>query len=81
MFARVTPNLMMPDVNRTLEYYRDILGFDFVIGVPHDSQEIIAQYDSTTPLAFALMQQGSVQFMFQSQQSFLEEIPQLRTRP
>jgi len=81
MFTRVSPNLMVPDVNRAVEYYRDVLGFAFVVGVRPNSQEVIAQYDSATPLAFAIVQQGRVQFMFQSQQSFLDEMPQLRDRP
>ncbi len=80
MFAKLTPNLMVPDVNRTVEYYHEILGFDFIMGVPPASQEIVTKYDSAKPLAFALMQQGGVQFMFQSQQSFIEELPSARDK-
>src|SRR3972149_1796036 len=75
MFTKLTPNLMVTDVNRTVEYYYEILGFDFIIGVLAGSQEIITKYDTEKSLAFALVQQNGVQFMFQSQQSFINDPP------
>jgi uncharacterized glyoxalase superfamily protein PhnB len=81
MLTKLTPNMMVTDVGRTVAYYRDILGFAFVMGVPPDSQEVVTQFDGPRPLAFAIMQQGSVQIMFQSQQSLVEELPQVRDKP
>jgi len=71
---------MVTDVNRTVEYYHEILGFDFIIGVLAGSQEIITKYDTEKSLAFALVQQNGVQFMFQSQQSFIKEMPLVRDK-
>ena len=81
MLTKLTPCLMVSDVNRTVEYYRDILGFAFVGGVPPNSQQGVAQFDKAQPLAFAMMKQGNVEFMFFVQQSFVEELPQMRDRP
>ncbi len=81
MFTKLTPCMMVSDVNRTVEYYRDVLGFAFVGGVPPKSQQGVTQYDKTQPLAFAMMKQGSVEIMFYVQQSFVEELPQLRDKP
>jgi uncharacterized glyoxalase superfamily protein PhnB len=48
---------------------------------PPGSQEMITQYESARPLAFAVMLRGNVQIMLQSQKSFLEEMPQAGERP
>ena len=34
IIKKLIPNLMVEDVNRTAEFYRDVLGFEFVMGVP-----------------------------------------------
>jgi hypothetical protein len=31
---RLTPNMMVEDVNRTIDFYRDVLGFELVMSVP-----------------------------------------------
>jgi catechol 2,3-dioxygenase-like lactoylglutathione lyase family enzyme len=84
MFSELTPNLMVPDVNAAVAFYRDVLGCDFVLGVPGNppgSQEVVTQFDAARPLAFAVVQRGKVQMMFQSQESFLEEMPPARDKP
>ncbi len=78
MFTKLTPNLMVPDVNKTVEYYHDVLGFDFIMGVPPDSQEIASKFDAAKPLAFAFVQRDNVQLMLQSQESFVSEISAAR---
>jgi uncharacterized glyoxalase superfamily protein PhnB len=72
---------MVSDVARTIEYYRDRLGFAFVMGVPAGSQEVVKTFDKAQPLDFAIMQQGGVGLMFQSRGSLEEELPQMRGRP
>jgi len=41
---KLTPNLMVEDVNRTVEFYHDVLGFEFVVGVIEELQEILTSY-------------------------------------
>ena len=81
MFTKLTPCMMVSDVGSTVEYYRDVLGFAFVGGVPPKSQEGVTKFDKAKPLAFAMMKQGNVEFMFMSQPGFVEELPLLRDKP
>ena len=37
---KLTPNLMIEDVNKTIDFYKDILGFEFVHGVPTEKNEV-----------------------------------------
>jgi uncharacterized glyoxalase superfamily protein PhnB len=80
----LSPNLMVPDVDRTVAFYRDVLGFAFVLGVPSvppDSRDVLLELDPARCLAFAVVKRGNVQIMFQSQQSFCDEMPCLQAQP
>lgn len=72
---KLTPNLMVKDVNKTVEFYGDILGFQFVMGVPINSQEICMEMPKDKQLAFALMKNGNVEIMFQQTESLSGDIP------
>ena len=71
---KLTPNLMVKDVNKTVEFYRDILGFQFVMAVPKSSKEICMEIPQDKTLAFALMKNGNVEIMFQATESLSEDI-------
>jgi lactoylglutathione lyase len=60
----LTPNVMVEDVNRTIEFYRDVLGFQVNATVPDQGQ-----FD------WASMKRDSVEVMFQSRSSLSGEIP------
>ncbi|MHC4618500.1 MAG: VOC family protein [Planctomycetota bacterium] len=77
MYKKVTANMMVEDVNRTVDFYSDILGLQFVMGVPENSQDVVTVKPRNRPLAFALMKGGGVEIMFQARQSLIEEIPEL----
>jgi uncharacterized glyoxalase superfamily protein PhnB len=66
---------MVEDVNLTLEYYQDILGYEFIMGVPRDSKEIIIWWEKETPLDYAMVKQGNVEIMFQSRESLAHDLP------
>ena len=74
---KLTPNLMVEDVNHTVSFYGDVLGFEFVMAVSTDGQEIITTWQNDKPLDFALMKCGSVEVMFQARKSLSEEFPAL----
>jgi len=38
MLKSLTPNMMVEDVNRTIEFYRDVLGFELTANVPESGQ-------------------------------------------
>ena len=64
MMQSMTPNLMVHDVNKTIEFYRDVLGFEFVASVPASGQ-----FD------WAMMKHGPVEIMFQSVASLAKDLP------
>ena len=72
---RLTPNLMVDDVQQTVDFYCNTLGFEFIGGVPEGTQEFILKPDPSKALAFAILQQGPVQMMFQSRTSLSAELP------
>lgn len=66
---KLAPNLMVEDTDRTIAFYKDILGFELILAVPDDG-----------PTDWAVMKCGNVEMMFQSKKSLAEEIPQLKDR-
>jgi uncharacterized glyoxalase superfamily protein PhnB len=57
------PNLMVEDVNRTVDFYKKILGFELSITVPSQGR-----------FHWALMKNGDAKIMFQLKESFEHEL-------
>ena len=70
MLKKLTPNLMVEDVARTLEFYRETLGFEVQTTVPEQA-----------PFDFAIVQRDGVELMFQSRSSLSENVPALAGAP
>jgi lactoylglutathione lyase len=70
MLKALTPNIMVENVSQTMDYYRDLFGFEPIMTVPEN-----APYD------WAMMQNGSVTIMFQSRTSLGNDLPQLKDKP
>jgi uncharacterized glyoxalase superfamily protein PhnB len=66
MPQKLTPNLMVNDVNETIDFYRDVLGFKLITTVPPKGE-----FD------WALMKHGIVEIMFQRRESMAQEIPSM----
>jgi uncharacterized glyoxalase superfamily protein PhnB len=81
MFNKITTNLMVGDVNETLDFYERVLGFRLVMGVPEGSQQIVTTRDNDAPLGFAILQRDEVELMLQSQKSLAAELPEFQKRP
>jgi|GraSoiStandDraft_36_1057302.scaffolds.fasta_scaffold865606_1 uncharacterized glyoxalase superfamily protein PhnB len=64
---KLTPNLMVEDVNRTVAFYQEVLGFELLTSVPEEGQ-----------LAWAMLKRAGVELMFQTRASLTEELPGLR---
>ena len=75
---KLTPNLMVEDVNRTVEFYHDVLGFEFVMGVIEELQEILTSYQPDRSLDYAMMKCGNVEIMFQAEKSLAMALPVLK---
>lgn len=76
MYKKLTTNMMVENVNSTVDFYGNVLGFEFVMGVPEDSQEIVTARQNNQPLVFAIMKCGNVEMMFQAKKSLSKEIPE-----
>ena len=70
MLKKLTPNLMVEDVARTLAFYKDILRFEVVVTLPEQE-----------PFDFAIVQRDGVELMFQSRSSLSENVPALTGSP
>ena len=66
MLKKLTPNLMVEDVEQTLSFYRDVLGFQVLTTLPESA-----------PFDFAIAQRDGVELMFQSRTSLSENVPAL----
>ena len=66
----LTPNLVVANVERTVAFYRDTLGFEVVRTVPEES-----------PYVFALMKNGDVQVFLNAPEAAAAEYPAFKNRP
>ena len=69
-FSDITPNLVVLDVERSLAFYRDVLGFSLVATVPEQG-----------PWAFAWMQRDNVNVFLNSVDAVRADHAGLAARP
>jgi uncharacterized glyoxalase superfamily protein PhnB len=69
-FKKLTPNLVVANVERSVAFYRDVLGFAFAFGVP--DQE---------PRVFAAVVRDGIEIFFNLPDPANEDYPDLRNRP
>jgi catechol 2,3-dioxygenase-like lactoylglutathione lyase family enzyme len=67
---KLTPNLIVSNVERSLAFYRDVLGFAVAFTVPEAS-----------PLVFAAVQSGPVEIFLNAPEAATAEYPALKNRP
>ncbi|MDE6141582.1 MAG: VOC family protein [Bacilli bacterium] len=70
MYKTITANIMVKNVQDTIEFYESKLGFQRTLTVP----------DSSEKLDFAILQKDDISIMFQEQQNLLEEYPTLANK-
>jgi len=69
-FTKLTPNLVVANVERSLAFYVDTLGFSRGMTVPDES-----------PLVFASVTSGPVEIFFNAAAAAIEEYPAFAGRP
>lgn len=69
VYKKITPNLVVEDVNSTIAFYRDKLKFELNMSVPEHGE-----------LSWALMKRDNVEIMFQSRESAGRAIPLLKNK-
>jgi uncharacterized glyoxalase superfamily protein PhnB len=62
----LTPNLMVNDVEETVEYYTDVLGFTLLMTVPEIGK-----------LDWAMVKRNDVVIMFQTKKSLSSDLPRM----
>jgi uncharacterized glyoxalase superfamily protein PhnB len=78
-YVKLTADLMVNDMNQTIDFYEQVLGFETSLVVPEDNQkEILAQRPSGRALVFALIKAGPVELMLQSRKSMTQELSAVR---
>jgi len=68
-FSDVTPNLIVTDIDRSLAFYRDVLGFSVVTSVPE-----------AAPFVFVWVQRDDVNVFLNTVGSVQEMLPDLAAR-
>jgi catechol 2,3-dioxygenase-like lactoylglutathione lyase family enzyme len=68
--TKLTPNLIVSDVGRSVEFYRDVLGFTVAATVPE-----------TAPYVFAIVQSGPVEIFLNAPEPAVAEYPAFKDRP
>ena len=70
-FQDVTPNLIVDDIDRSLAFYRDLLGFQVVTSVP-----------DAAPFVFVWLRRDDVSVFLNAKAGLMEEdVPELAGRP
>lgn len=67
---KLTPNLVVSDVERSIRFYRDVLGFTVSATVP-----------DAAPYVFASVQSGSVEIFLNAPEPAIAEYPAFKDRP
>jgi lactoylglutathione lyase len=66
---KLTPNLVVRNVEASLKFYREVLGLEKAINVPEQS-----------PYVFASVSNGTVEIFFNDQKTVAAEYPNLATK-
>lgn len=77
MFKKITPNIMVADVNATIDYYKQNLEFEFVMGVDENKEVKMKNFDDST-LTWAMLKKYNVEIMLQRADSLVEELPEFK---
>lgn len=68
--TKLTPNLIVSNVERSITFYRDVLGFAVEASVP-----------DAAPFVFAWMKRGDVEVFLNAPEAAIEEYPAFKDRP
>jgi uncharacterized glyoxalase superfamily protein PhnB len=81
MTTTLTPNLMTEDVNKSINFYCERLGFRFLAGYPEEDNRMREVYSPNTPLQWAMLGRDGAMLMFQSRNSIGDDYAPLGDLP
>jgi len=70
---KLTPNLIVSDVARSVAFYRDVLGFSVQQTVPPTNDE--------SPFVFAIVTSGTVEIFLNALDAAVQEYPPFKNQP
>ncbi len=65
MYTKMTTNLMVQSVDKSIDFYKNILGFSVLASIPGKNDE----------LQFAILSKDELMLMLQEKSNFIEEYP------
>ncbi|MFV9631538.1 MAG: VOC family protein [Methanosarcinales archaeon] len=78
---KIAPNFAVLDIEKTVTFYRDVLGFKLEMAVSEDKSGVEQELSEQKIYIYAMMTRGSVQVMFQRTDSIGEDVPPLKGVP
>lgn len=81
MSTTLTPNLMTENVNASIEFYCNRLGFTYLNGMLANSEQVAAEYSAQTPLQWAMLSRGGAMLMLQERTSIAGDYPPFAKMP
>ena len=77
----LAPNFAVQDIEKTVTFYCDVLGFKLEMAVPEGKSRVEQELSEGKKYIYAMMSRGNVQVMFQRTDSIGEDIPPLNGMP
>jgi len=78
---KMTVNMMVENVSKSVEFYRNVFKFHFLMAVEQDSENVLMEFSPENTLNFAIMKRNSVEIMLQSRHSLSSEVEELKEAP
>ena len=77
-FKKLTPDLMVTDVGKTVKFYTEKLGFKLAMLVPENKQTAETVLVDNKKYVYAMVVRGEVFMMFMSKDAYAEDVPALK---
>lgn len=80
-FKRLSPDLMVEDVGRSVRFYVDKLGFTLEMLVPKNERKVETQLVAGRTYDYAMVRRDEVFFMFMAREAYAKDLPVFKGMP
>jgi uncharacterized glyoxalase superfamily protein PhnB len=77
-FKKLTPDLMVSDVAKTVKFYTEKLGFSLAMLVPENEQTVVTKIDDNKKYVYAMVKRDEVFVMFMQKDVYIEDVTALK---
>ena len=77
-FKKLTPDLMVTDVAKTVKFYTEKLGFNLAMLVPENEQAVATELTDGKKYVYAMVTRDEVFMMFMHKDAYAEDVPVLK---